>query len=699
MGVLCYSSSVFSKIVYVKNNATGSNNGTSWSNAYTQMYSAISGASSGDTLWVAEGVYLPNGTSTINQPLNFDKSLFILGGFPSNGTPSLTARDFRINKTIVSGKLSSSVTASSLITYDIWQDSVNVVFDGLIFENAVCTSTSAISVYSSKGQSLFRNCIFRKLRSSSNGTLMLNTYRCKFMNCYFIDNYCGQASFIRMEKGSEILNSVFYNNLISEDFIILAKDTNALINNSFVRNKQGSTKGLIRQDTNVTAIIQNNLFYDNGYYSDWYFSNGPEIKFNHTAKANFANNITFNQDYKGSNHYRKLPFFLNELKVFGNDSIPFNQDDGFKILKPCSEGIDIGNNTVVTSSNDILGNQRILNGTVDIGAYEAAASSSPKTIYVNANATGANNGTSWTNAYLKFQDAFLECGDTIKIAEGTYKFVLDSNRVIMNLRNRLKILGGYPSSGSPGNSLRNPAMYKSIISGYIDSITKKRNERLFLGENLDSTFYLDGLIFEKFGAPEYWHNWEGTFNIVTIPGIIKLKNCNNISLNNLEFNNNSDYIFFNNCSNIKLRNSKFFHNGGTGSVYIIKSKNIELKGVSFKDTSVVYKGDVVTSSQAVIIDSSSFVIDGCSFENKVFITNITTDNGACIETMRGSLGKIKNCKFTSNFANIGSAISASSSIIEIDSTVILKCSNSINAVNSTINTNSLVIVMFLISNY
>lgn len=54
-------------ILYVKSNASGANNGTSWADAYTNLQSALSIVSSGDEIWVAAGTYssitLKNGVS------------------------------------------------------------------------------------------------------------------------------------------------------------------------------------------------------------------------------------------------------------------------------------------------------------------------------------------------------------------------------------------------------------------------------------------------------------------------------------------------------------------------------------------------------------------------------------------------------------------------------------------------------------
>src|SRR5437867_4288640 len=74
-------------ILYVKQNTSGANNGTSWANAYTDLQSALAVASSGDEVWVAAGTYKPgNIRDATFSPKN---GVAMYGGF--DGTE--TARD------------------------------------------------------------------------------------------------------------------------------------------------------------------------------------------------------------------------------------------------------------------------------------------------------------------------------------------------------------------------------------------------------------------------------------------------------------------------------------------------------------------------------------------------------------------------------------------------------------------------------
>lgn len=68
-----------SQITYVKQDATGSNNGTSWANAYTSLQQALDNTTSGQ-IWIAEGTYLPEGSDSL-ATFFVSTSVELYGGF------------------------------------------------------------------------------------------------------------------------------------------------------------------------------------------------------------------------------------------------------------------------------------------------------------------------------------------------------------------------------------------------------------------------------------------------------------------------------------------------------------------------------------------------------------------------------------------------------------------------------------------
>ena len=102
--------------LYVDADATGSNNGTSWENAYIYLQDALDEANAnGSThyeIWVAEGVYYPdedsngdhvNDQTTESFTLLFD-NVQMFGGFKGDEI-SREQRRWLKNKTILSGDL------------------------------------------------------------------------------------------------------------------------------------------------------------------------------------------------------------------------------------------------------------------------------------------------------------------------------------------------------------------------------------------------------------------------------------------------------------------------------------------------------------------------------------------------------------------------------------------------------------------
>ncbi len=101
--LLTLSTAIAQNTIYVKHDAAGANDGTSWANAYTTLYTALSAASPGDQVWVAAGTYKAD-AGTANNSLFMEAGVALYGGF--NGTEAmLSARNPQTNVTVLSGDL------------------------------------------------------------------------------------------------------------------------------------------------------------------------------------------------------------------------------------------------------------------------------------------------------------------------------------------------------------------------------------------------------------------------------------------------------------------------------------------------------------------------------------------------------------------------------------------------------------------
>jgi PKD repeat protein len=89
-----------SATVYVDADAPGANDGTSWSDAYTDLNNALTSADAFDEIWVAEGSYTPGAARSDTFQLRDNIALY--GGF-AGGETSLGERDSNVHPTILNG--------------------------------------------------------------------------------------------------------------------------------------------------------------------------------------------------------------------------------------------------------------------------------------------------------------------------------------------------------------------------------------------------------------------------------------------------------------------------------------------------------------------------------------------------------------------------------------------------------------------
>ena len=225
--------------IFVKANATGMDNGSSWADAYTNLTTAIDSADAGDEIWVAEGTYLPGTlTPSVSSSFNLKNGVAIYGGF--NGTEiMLSQRDYNNNVTILSGDLNGD-DVSGDFTVNRTDNVLHVVsvLDTLINETAVLdgfllsggnTAGGSGSDDDRRGGGILtygnptvRNCSFIDNYGYFGGGLYIRFGHASDMvveNCRFLGNHgqAGGAIYINSVLGGLIKGCEFYNNSAAGD--------------------------------------------------------------------------------------------------------------------------------------------------------------------------------------------------------------------------------------------------------------------------------------------------------------------------------------------------------------------------------------------------------------------------------------------------------------------------------------------------
>jgi predicted outer membrane repeat protein len=97
------------RIIFVRYDHNGANDGSSWADGYSYLQDALSSAEPGDQMWVAGGTYKPDqgvGKTPGDRAASFhlvNRARFY-GGFSRTET-SLAQRDWKLNETILSGDI------------------------------------------------------------------------------------------------------------------------------------------------------------------------------------------------------------------------------------------------------------------------------------------------------------------------------------------------------------------------------------------------------------------------------------------------------------------------------------------------------------------------------------------------------------------------------------------------------------------
>ncbi|MFB0524696.1 MAG: hypothetical protein ACETVZ_04100 [Phycisphaerae bacterium] len=269
-----------------------------------------------------------------------------------------------------------------------------------------------------------------------------------------------------------------------------------------------------------------------------------------------------------------------------------------------------------------------------------------RTIYVDDDATGANDGSSWADAYWCLQDALAagQGGDEIRVAQGTYK---PDQRVMMGrwlqvrssgdrtekfqlIINGLSLKGGYAGFGEPDPNERDIAKYETILSGD-------------LNDN-------DG--------PNFTNNGDNSYHVVTGSSGYAILDGFTITAGNANGQGTGSYnlgggMYNDGSFNLRLRNCVFLANSALhgGGIFNDSGSRTKLFDCKFISNEANLDGGGM----------ASIALTAPHLTNCIFSRNSAFRMGGGIFNLAGSEATITNCTFSSNSAGTGGAIANSKS--------------------------------------
>ncbi len=677
--------------LYVDASATGANDGTSWADAFTDLQDALNAAaaSSGAVhdIWVAAGTYNPDrGTGDPEATFQLLNDVAIYGGF-AGGETWLGERGYTANETLLSGDLigddgpdfaSKDENIHNVVTAS--GTDATAVLDGFTITGGNADGNSprkGAGVYNTGGSPIFRNCTITKNTSDYDGSGVYNIENSNptFINCLISGNV-GRAyhdafggGMYNYESRPSLTNCAFIGNSgsLGGGMYNYHSDptlTNCLFSGNLVHEGGGGMRNLGSSPILINCTFSGNWTEGSGGGIE--NSGSPTLTNcilwgNHdtnppselsqisggTPVINYSCVQGWTGAFGGTGNTGADPLFAD---ADGPDDVVGTEDDNLRLL-PGSPCIDAGDNAAVppTVDTDLDDRPRFIddpdtpdtgNGAppiVEMGAYEFDAASPPR-LFVDGDATGANNGTSWTDAFRDLQDALNAAAGSsgavheIWVAAGTYTPDRETGdrEATFQLLSGVAIYGGF-AGGETYLEQRDPAANPTVLSGDLNGDdgtlphwdTAENGYHVVTGSGTNASAVLDGFTITAGNAdgpiPEFasgagMYNWNGS---PTVANCAFAGNSAGFSGGGAMCNRDGSNPTVRNCS--FLRNQALADWGGGGMCNF----------------------------------GSSPTLTDCTFTG-----NLGADNGGGLDNWYGSNPMLVNCAFIENRAGTGGGIHA-----------------------------------------
>ncbi|MCP4166821.1 MAG: hypothetical protein GY759_13140, partial [Chloroflexi bacterium] len=389
------------KILYVDaGQSIGTNDGSSWTGAFTSLQSALDMARAGDQIWVAQGVYTPSQRTEDEDPRSATYRLVdgvaMYGGFA--GTPGqegdISLRDWQAYPTILSGDIDSNdlvnergvlTTTADLVGENAYHVLMakwvgeTTTWDGFFITAGAATGEpdgqrTGGGMYLDASFPTLTNVIFAANSASKDGGGMYNDRSSPTLtNVIFTANSASEDGGGMYNRGSPTLtNVIFAANSAGDNGGGMYSGWNSsptLINVTFAANSADYRGGGMYVYYENSPTIRNSIFW--GHVGSVIYASGDgQVTISDSlVQGGCPGNATCDGAILDTD-----PRFVRPPDSGDGDWSTLEDNDyGYLRLQAGSPAVDAGNNDWL--SNDILadsnGYPRIVGGIVDMGAHEA----------------------------------------------------------------------------------------------------------------------------------------------------------------------------------------------------------------------------------------------------------------------------------------------------------------------------------------
>lgn len=403
------------KVVYVCEGVPAGGDGTSWTNAYTLLQDALHAPhlDSGDEIWVAQGTYTPDqggGNIPGNRAASFQliNGITIKGGYAGLSAPDPDLRNIEMYNSILSGDLNGNdvgnlddPSRNENVYHVVTADGTDrtAVLDGFVIEGGNANGGGKLNLgggfYKQGGGVTLKNCTFIKNSAKEvGGGMRLDDGEAVLLNCCFEGNSAKSGGGMGNQSSSgELINCKFIQNLatVVGGGLLNGHSNMTLINCEIAGNVAGQRGGAMRNAVTSYPIMINCTVSGNSSAA----IGGID---NHSSQVTVTSCILWaNNDNSGVTEYAQIGYYpswaspiisyscvqgwtggLGGTGNIGDDPLffdPANEDfykRNYHLLlgSPC---IDAGdpNYQYVPDEMDLDGNPRVIEGRVDMGAYES----------------------------------------------------------------------------------------------------------------------------------------------------------------------------------------------------------------------------------------------------------------------------------------------------------------------------------------